>query len=142
MNWEAETVSPRKINIKLNSIAPHFLVPDVIASAEFYRDKLGFDFNRYWGDPPNFVILFRDNVQLVPSQNDTNNPLPFERGPFDTYIWLDSGIGKLYGTYQENGVEIVEPLEETCYGMQQFLIKDLNGYIICFGEDSPSPLDS
>ena len=49
MNWEAETVSPRKINIKLNSIAPHFLVPDVIASAEFYRDKLGFDFNPYWG---------------------------------------------------------------------------------------------
>jgi len=35
-------------------------------SAEYYRDVLGFSFNRYWGEPPCFVMLERDGVQLFP----------------------------------------------------------------------------
>jgi hypothetical protein len=39
------------------SISPSFLVDDVVATAEYYRDVLGFSFDRYWGEPPCFVIL-------------------------------------------------------------------------------------
>jgi catechol 2,3-dioxygenase-like lactoylglutathione lyase family enzyme len=34
------------------NIAPNFIVPDVVKSSAFYRDKLGFVFDGYWGDPP------------------------------------------------------------------------------------------
>jgi catechol 2,3-dioxygenase-like lactoylglutathione lyase family enzyme len=41
--------------------APVLLVADVVKAADYYRDKLGFTYDRFWGEPPNFVILNRDN---------------------------------------------------------------------------------
>ena len=121
--------------IEFNDIAPHLIVTDMIASAEFYRDSLGFDFNRFWGEPPNFVILFRGSVQLMLSQDNTKAPQPLQNGRFDAYIWLSQGIDQLFDEYKQKGVEIIEPLEITFFQMQQFLIKDNNGYVLCFGQE-------
>ena len=121
--------------IEFKNIAPHLIVSDVVASAEFYRDSLGFDFNQFWGEPPNFVILFRGSVQLMLSQDKTNAPQPLQNGGFDAYIWLNQGIDKLFDEYKQKKVEIVEPLETTFFQMQQFLIKDNSGYVLCFGQE-------
>ena len=121
--------------IEFKNIAPHLIVSDVVASAEFYRDSLGFDFNQFWGEPPNFVILFRGSVQLMLSQDKTNAPQPLQNGGFDAYIWLNQGIDKLFYEYKQKKVEIVEPLETTFFQMQQFLIKDNSGYVLCFGQE-------
>ena len=121
--------------IEFKNIAPHLIVADVVASAEFYRDSLGFDFNQFWGEPPNFVILFRGSVQLMLSQDETNAPQPLQNGEFDAYIWLNQGIDKLFYEYKQKKVEIVEPLETTFFQMQQFLIKDNSGYVLCFGQE-------
>ena len=37
------------------------LVADVEAAANYYRDTLGFRYERFWGEPPAFCILWRDN---------------------------------------------------------------------------------
>ena len=121
--------------IEFNDIAPHLIVTDVVASAEFYKDSLGFDFNRFWGEPPNFVILFRGSVQLMLSQDSIKAPQPLQNGRFDAYIRLNQGIDKLLYEYKQKKVEIVEPLETTFFQMQQFLIKDNNGYILWFGQE-------
>jgi hypothetical protein len=44
---------------KFLSSAPVLFVRDVLASAEHYRDTMGFRFDRFYGDPPSFVILGR-----------------------------------------------------------------------------------
>ena len=121
--------------IEFKNIAPHLIVSDVVTSAEFYRDSLGFDFNQFWGEPPNFVILFRGSVQLMLSQDETNAPQPLQNGRFDAYIWLNQGIDELFDEYKQKKVEIVEPLETTFFQMQQFLIKDNSGYVLCFGQE-------
>ena len=36
----------------------------------------------------------------------------------------------------EEEIEIVELLETTFFQMRQFLIKDNNGYVLCFGEEA------
>jgi catechol 2,3-dioxygenase-like lactoylglutathione lyase family enzyme len=36
-------------------IAPNFIVPDVVATAKYYSDVLGFTSVRYDGDPPVFA---------------------------------------------------------------------------------------
>ena len=54
---------------QLNYVCVCFLVDDVVKSAEYYRDVLGFSFNRYWGEPPCFVMLERDGVQFFLSGN-------------------------------------------------------------------------
>ena len=53
-----------KKQAQLKSIAPQFAVPDVIAAAEHYRDILGFRILGYFGQPPVFSIVGRDNVEI------------------------------------------------------------------------------
>jgi hypothetical protein len=37
---------------------------DVVEPAEYYRDVFGFRFDRYGGEPPCFLILGRDSVEI------------------------------------------------------------------------------
>jgi hypothetical protein len=46
------------------SIAPYFVVDDVVATANFYRDKMGFDYERFWGDPPCFCMAVCEPANL------------------------------------------------------------------------------
>jgi catechol 2,3-dioxygenase-like lactoylglutathione lyase family enzyme len=50
------------------SVAPYFIVDDVAATANFYRDKLGFRYERFWGDPPGFCMVMRSGVVIMLSQ--------------------------------------------------------------------------
>ena len=50
---------------KLTSSAPVLFVRDVRASAEHYRDTMGFRFDRFYGEPPSFVILGRDGLHVM-----------------------------------------------------------------------------
>jgi hypothetical protein len=41
---------------KIIGSAPILLVADVVASAAYYRDQLGFTCDRFWGEPPCFCM--------------------------------------------------------------------------------------
>ena len=45
--------------------APFLLVDDVVKSGEYYRDVLGFNLGRYFGDPPGFVIMQRNTARVM-----------------------------------------------------------------------------
>jgi catechol 2,3-dioxygenase-like lactoylglutathione lyase family enzyme len=47
------------------SVAPLFIVDDVVTTANFYRDKLGFHYDRFWGDPPGFAMVRRARVTIM-----------------------------------------------------------------------------
>ena len=49
---------------KFSKMAPQFVVTNVIKTAEFYRDKLGFKILGYFLDPPVYAMLERDSVEL------------------------------------------------------------------------------
>ena len=49
-------------------IAPYFIVDDVVATANFYRDKLGFHYERFWGDPPAFCMVKRGGIVIMLKQ--------------------------------------------------------------------------
>lgn len=50
---------------------PVFLVDDIVKSAEWYRDVLGFQFDRFWGEPPCFVMVGRDEAEIFLSGPET-----------------------------------------------------------------------
>ena len=39
------------------SVAPYLIVDDVVATANYYRDTLGFDYDRFWNEPPSFCMV-------------------------------------------------------------------------------------
>jgi catechol 2,3-dioxygenase-like lactoylglutathione lyase family enzyme len=52
------------VSNRLKHSHPIFLVKDVVKAAEYYRDVLGFRFDRYWGEPPCFCTVWRDAVEI------------------------------------------------------------------------------
>lgn len=120
--------------------APYFLVDDVFASAEHYRDKLGFHFETFFGEPPTFVIVKRNMMRLMFRQA-TNAPRPIARPnfdrfkhAFDAYVWV-SDVDNLAAELKDRGADIIEgPFNSDVGGeRRELLVRDLNGYILCFG---------
>ena len=45
-------------------VSPQFIVPDVVAAANYYRDVFGFRILSYFLDPPVFAVVARDAVEI------------------------------------------------------------------------------
>ena len=79
------------------NVSPYFFVEDLVRAAEYYRDKLGFHFDRYWGEPPCFVMVRRDRVQfMLRSGIHGGRPQPNRRldpDTWDAYIYVRDADG-------------------------------------------------
>jgi hypothetical protein len=140
MKENAMPAAANSANITAYSLSSVFLVDDVVSSAEFYRDKLGFTFDRFWGEPPCFVMVRRDAVEFMlqgvgkPGLARPNRVAA--EGPcWDAYVRV-TRLDALFQEYQAKGVKIVREPEVAFYDMNEFEIEDCNGYVLCFGEDT------
>ena len=120
------------------SIAPYFLVDDVVATATYYRDQLGFQYDRFWGEPPGFCMVWRRGVVIMLSQLPVrgvmrpNRIADPEGEAWDAYVWVDDADA-LYAEFQAKGVKIARGICDQEYGCRDFDVEDCNGYRICFG---------
>jgi len=119
------------------NVAPYFCVRDVVASANFYRDQLGFTYKRFWGDPPAFAMVTRSGIWIMLSQFETSATNPNanhdpESQAWDAYIWVDSA-DDLEKEFRSRGVEIARALEDQPYECRDFEVLDRDGYRLCFG---------
>jgi catechol 2,3-dioxygenase-like lactoylglutathione lyase family enzyme len=125
------------MNGKITGSAGVLLVKDVVAAAQYYRDKLGFDYDRLWNDPPTFVIVRRDGHSLMLAQPDD----PAKVVPhwtvmdkmWDVYFWVDN-VDAIYTEMQERGATIDYSLYLTSYRVKEFGVQDLDGHDIAFGQ--------
>ena len=121
-------------------IAPYFIVDDVVATANYYRDTLGFEFVRFWGDPPCFTIMRRNRAAIMLKQFESlglmrpNSAADPDGEAWDAYIWIDDADA-LYAEFRQKGVTIVQPICDQEYGCREFTIRDCNGYTLGFGQD-------
>ena len=123
------------------SIAPYFIVDDVVASANYYRDKLGFQYERFWGEPPCFCMVQRNCIVIMLSQlAETGvtrpNRIADPHGEaWDAYIWVDNADA-LHEEFKSKGVRITRPICDQPYGCRDFDVEDCNGYRLCFGSNT------
>lgn len=123
------------------SVAPYFIVDDVVATANFYRDKLGFQYERFWGDPPCFCMVQRSGIVIMLSQFDTRgaarpNRLADPNGKaWDAYVWVDNA-DELCAEFKAKDVKIARDICNQTYGCRDFDVEDCNGYRLCFGHDT------
>jgi len=123
---------------RVTGIAPFFLVTDVVRAAEFYLDRLGFTIRGYFfEDPPVFAMVGRDDQIVMLSLMDAargGSNRNHKDDALDAYIWVDD-VDALYAEFQQLGADIVSPPQLRIYGMKELEVRDLDGYVICFGED-------
>ena len=118
------------------TIAPYFVVHDVAATANFYRDQLGFSYERFWGDPPAFCMVKRGGVTIMlschPGGMRPNRMADPGDEAWDAYIWVDDA-DSLHQEFAAKGVKIPRGLCNQPYGNRDFDVEDCNGYRLCFG---------
>ena len=132
------------------SIAPYFLVKDVVAAANFYRDKFGFRYDRFWGEPPCFCMVRRAGVTIMlselargkdesrtPSPPNPNGRVSPADDCWDAYLWVEDADA-LHTEFAAKGAKIVRDLCDQEYGCRDFEVLDLDGYRLCFGHDTQS----
>jgi predicted enzyme related to lactoylglutathione lyase len=121
------------------SVAPCFIVDDVVSTANFYRDKLGFSYSRFWNDPPSFCMVSRSGAIIMLTQHDQvgamrpNRLVDPEGATWDAYLWIDDADG-LHAELKSKGVKITRDLCTQPYGCRDFDVEDCNGYRLCFGQ--------
>jgi catechol 2,3-dioxygenase-like lactoylglutathione lyase family enzyme len=110
------------------------VVTDILAAAEFYTKKLGFKLAFTWGDPPTFAGVTLDGVQIFLERGE---PDPKGCSVFFVLGEADSlygrGADEMYEFHRANGVEIVHPPVDQPYGIRDYRIRDLHGYMLAFG---------
>jgi catechol 2,3-dioxygenase-like lactoylglutathione lyase family enzyme len=131
--------------IRVVAAVPQFTVPDLVRTAEYYRDVLGFQIGGYWDGEraslvaetsPVFAIVRRDQVQVFFNRADQPEARTGRaEGAYDVYLRVQ-GIDALAEELRTRGADILEGPEDRVYGQRELVVKDCNGLILAFGEDT------
>lgn len=107
--------------------APLLLVPDVSATADFYRSILGFTSDAD-AEAPEYTVLWRDNAAVHLAKG--------ERAPTGVriFFWVKD-VNALYEEVIKRGAAIAVPLETRPYRVRDFSIRDPNGVMVVLGQD-------
>ena len=113
-------------------VTPMIHVPDVRATIDWYKSL---DFNLVNANEDNgkvdwAMLSFGDSAVMF---NAGGQHTTSDRRDVDLYVHTDN-ISDLYERLRER-VEVREELHDTFYGMREFIIRDLNGFWVTFGQD-------
>jgi catechol 2,3-dioxygenase-like lactoylglutathione lyase family enzyme len=132
-------------SIRFESAVPQFTVPDVVRTAEYYRDVLGFEIAGYWdgeqvhrdvGKVAVFGIVQRDHVRLHFNRADEPEVRTVRaEDAYDVYFHV-TGVDALADELRSRGADILDGPEDRVYEQRELVVRDANGLILAFGEDT------
>lgn len=122
----------------LRTVAPVLLVRNVVASADYFRDRLGFTYDRFWNEPPDFCMVRRDGNTVMLSQAPRmHRVVPHWKvvdGMWNAYFWV-SDVDGLFEEFRSRGAIIDYEPDNKPYGVREFGVQDLDGHDIGFGQE-------
>lgn len=107
-------------------------IRDLNDTADFYRDKLGFEISELGG--PGWLVFSKGECVIMAGECPDDAPAA-DTGPhsYFAYLRLDD-IDSYYDFVTSNGVEIIKPLRDETWGMREFGIRTSDGHRIMFGK--------
>jgi len=116
----------------MSKACPGFNIADMNTSIEWYQHFLGYECTFKVSDEsePPYAIVSKGDVSIHLSKDNTGSLM----GTNFCYIESED-IDKLYRELEESGVIFVRPIENSAYGMRDFVIKDYEGNQISFGQE-------
>ncbi len=105
--------------------APVLHVSDVVATAAFYRDVLGFTWD--FGDET-YAVVWRDNsaIHFVRGEASPKGVHLFQ--------WVKD-VDAYYREIVNRGGDVEQEPTDQPYGIREFGLRDINGVGIVFGQD-------
>ncbi len=112
-----------------------FPTPDIVRTAEYYHEKLGFRRVDYLDAQEKHICLYRDGVEFILTQSNGQRVVPnhelYGYGG-DAYVIVRDQQA-LQDEYEAKGVNIIQRLHKTDYHNREFVIEDVDGRWIYFG---------
>jgi catechol 2,3-dioxygenase-like lactoylglutathione lyase family enzyme len=131
---------PTPVAGQLLRSAPYFPVADVEQSVAHYERVLGFHRDYVAGTPPEFAIVSRDGLPIMlklvptPERITTNEK---QGGTWDAFFWVRDARA-LHDELRATGADVVYgPLIQESYRMEEFAVRDRDGYVLGFGQELP-----
>ena len=123
---------------KFLAIAPVFFVADIHWASSYYRDVLGFAFDRIWGEPPSFCMVRRGGMTImlkaIPDKQRIR-PNGVANEIWDAYLWVEDADA-LHAEFKSRGAKIhYKPEDRLYYGNREFAVLDPDGYVVAFAHD-------
>lgn len=118
----------------VRQIAPLFFTLDIPATLDYYKNKLGFECQGTWQDPPVYAIVARDQqaIHFRCAPPPTANPDKYPDELLDAYVFVEDADA-LYAEYAAQGVEFTRALANMPWGSREFVVKDCDGRLLAFG---------
>ena len=121
--------------MELTGLSCIFPVPDILKTARFYTDSLGFRAVGYVECEEPHICLYRDKTEIILLKANTDrvftNRELYGYG-YDAYLYT-SEMEELEKQLRRNRVKIARPLSMTDYKNREFVIEDIDGRWIAFG---------
>ena len=109
---------------------PILACADVERTIDFYVDRLGFEREWVWGDPPDDGGVRRGEVQLYFMRNAA---LSESCGGREVMLFVED-VDALHAEHVRRGAPISEPLRDEPWGLREYSITDLHGHRLRFAE--------
>jgi uncharacterized glyoxalase superfamily protein PhnB len=120
--------------MQLKGPVPILYVADIDQAIRFYCDVLGFTCAGHFDGWASLHRDFAEVMLSLPSEH-----LPFEKSLFTgSFYFHADDVDSLWAQLREKAA-VVYPIENFDYGMREFAIRDVNGYILQFGQEIASP---
>jgi uncharacterized glyoxalase superfamily protein PhnB len=123
----------------ITGVAPQFLVDDLGAAIEYYREKLGFELDFCYDSF--YAAVRRDGFAIhlkCAPKTLSDRAHRREHEHLDAYISV-TGVAALHDELRSRGALITRPLEAQPWSCIDFSVEDADGYILCFSEPSGGP---
>ena len=114
-------------SVALTSAMPCFAVRDLEKAIGYYVESLGFKVSFRNGNV--FAIVTRNQVEIGLSLDRSGD----QAGRGGCYVKLQ-GVDSLHEELGSRGIHMVHELKTEAYGMREFMIRDLDGNTLNFGE--------
>lgn len=119
---------------RLTRAVPVICVVNVQASAEFFRDTLGFSIDFLHGHPPFYGSVSRDGacVHLKFVHEPVLAVGAQDRDGFITAVINVENVKALYAEYVTAGATFDQKLKKQAWGGRDFIVRHADGNGICF----------
>lgn len=117
----------------IRELVPLFFVEDILRSAAFYQERLGFELTQKW-EPDGklgWCRLARDASAVMLQQAEGEDGPAAGRGRGVCFYFNCDDVQSIYSEFTERGLTI-RPPQAAFYGLNQIFVTDPDGYELCF----------
>jgi uncharacterized glyoxalase superfamily protein PhnB len=120
----------------IERIAPQFFTGNMADTIRYYGEQLGFECVGEYGEPPFYAIVGRDGhtIHFRLTDRAALHPDKYSDELLDAYITVEDA-DTLYAEYRDRGVAFTRELGDMPWGAREFVVKDCDGRLLCFGGD-------